>query len=191
MSNNPCCLLLNTSNNKHFLTNNSSLLNKKVKSENYNVNIAFLMAFSLLVDFGDNILNASQGNRGVKNIEIDINKKEVYKAEKKIRAIYSKIEPFKKQVTTQIKARTSKIVTELTLLTSSEQYISAEILASYLLFNYFCDTEHRFRIDKEFEYFQNGNIYYPILDRVEKTNLVNIRNINKAVDTVIKKYKHR
>jgi hypothetical protein len=161
------------------------------KHQSYYVHISFLLAFTVMIDFGNKNLNLNQEDTGANNIPLDIEKQDVYKAEKKIREIKGKIESFKHEVDDRVRARTRKIIKELVLLACEEKYVSMEVLSTYLLFNYFCETDHRNGVDKEFEYFQNPNIYYPILDRVENTSLLDIRGTYYKTLQVIKKNKYR
>lgn len=149
------------------------------KSSGYYRNVAFLMAFDILIQSGHKMMNLG----GDVAVDIDIGKHDIYKAQKKIKEMLEHIAPFQKEeLPIKVKHRAQKILQSVVVLTRTHESISPEIIAAHLLFNYFTQYEHP-KTDSAFAYFANENNYYPILDRVENSLMID----NKAVYEMVLK----
>lgn len=151
------------------------------KSSGYYRNVAFLMAFDILIRSGHKMM--SMGHETV--VDLDIDKKDIYKAQKKINEMVKKIAPFQKEkLPLKVKHRAEKILRSVVLLTKTHENIQPEIIASHLLFNYFTQYEQP-KTDSAFAYFANENNYYPVLDRVEPSALIDSKAIYDMVLKII------
>ena len=151
------------------------------KSSGYYRNVAFLMAFDILIQSGHKLMNLG----GDVAVDLDIDKKDIYKAEKKIKEMVARIAPFQKEeLPLKVKHRAQKILESVVVLTRTHENISPEIIASHLLFNYFTQYEHP-KTDSAFAYFANENNYYPILDRVEPSTLIDTKAVYETVLKII------
>ncbi len=151
------------------------------KPKAYFTNVAFLMVFDILMESGSKMM--ALGDEVTMNL--DINKKDIYKSEKKLKEMVEKIAPFKESmVTLYVKQKVKKIIFDVINLTKKHEHVSPEIVALHLLFNYFCDTNH-IKIHKDFDYFANTNNYYSILDRLESSKLVDANLVYMTAHNII------
>lgn len=151
------------------------------KSSGYYRNVSFLMAFDILIQSGHKLM--SVGNEEV--VDLDIPKKDIYKAEKKIKEMIEQIKTFQEEeLPIRVKKKGEKILNDIVHLSLSHVNISPEIIASHLLYNYFTQYEHP-KMDERFSYFTNENNYFPILDRVHSSTLVDSRQVYLMVLKII------
>jgi len=152
------------------------------KSAGYLTNVAFLMVFDILISSGKDLTKVVSDEY----VDFDIKKSDIYKAEKKLKEFVSNIQPFKNQVSAKVKKKVREIIADTITLSKSHEYLSPEILAIYLLYGYFHTYDHK-KMPEDFKYFSNENNYYPILDRMENTKLININEVYKTTNEIIER----
>ena len=152
------------------------------KSSGYQNNVAWLMVFDILINSGNQLMSVGDES----SIPLDIKKRDIYEAEKRIKKFQEEVQPFKQELTKKVKAKVRNIIEDVIKETMKLDNISPEIIATQLLFVYFITYKHK-KIEEDFKYFMNETNYYPILDRVEKSKLIDANEVFNAITNIIER----
>lgn len=153
------------------------------KSKNYYTNIAYLMAFSFIMENGSKMIAVD----GDEVVDLDVNKKDIYLAERRLRTFLKKIQPFKKEYNhPHVINKATAIVSDAKNIALRMSNASAEIIAINLLFTYFCDSRH-IKMPSEFKYFATAENYYYILDKIESSKLMDAKDVFYVATAIVER----
>ena len=153
-------------------------MNRKPKS--YYEATAWLFVFKILIQSGKELMKVE----GETTIDLDVKKQDIYKAEKKIKKFVKHIDSFNGKVNKRVKTKVALIIEDIIRATMRLENISPEIIATHLLYDYFI-VHKQSHLSDDFSYFLNENNYYPILDRIENSKLVDNNKIYLLVDRIV------
>ena len=152
----------------------------KRKPKAYYNTLAWLFVFKILIQSGKDLMKVE----GETTVYLDVKKQDVYKAQKKINEFVKHIDDFNDKITVSTKRKVALIIEDVIKKSMSLENISPEIIAVHLLFDYFVIHKQK-SLSEDFNYFVNQNNYYPILDRVENSKLIDATNVYKIVDKIV------